>query len=109
MGGGYSLDGARLEPSLRAAVINDGHLVTDPGSIKKIHAAGLVFVPARIGVAVEDVQKFEPTLEQQGKKVAIVIHPDAGHGFESEPQNRISRRGCRRSIEAHHELPGEHA
>src|ERR1700688_611077 len=38
MGGGYSLDVALLEPQLAAAVINYGHLITDPSELKKINA-----------------------------------------------------------------------
>ncbi|MGC2819602.1 MAG: dienelactone hydrolase family protein, partial [Candidatus Sulfotelmatobacter sp.] len=36
MGGGYALDVAIDEPTLAADVINYGHLVTDPDTIKKI-------------------------------------------------------------------------
>src|SRR5437879_957508 len=39
MGGGYSLDLALQEPTLRAAVIHYGHLATDPEQQKKINAA----------------------------------------------------------------------
>src|SRR3974390_3121235 len=35
MGGGYSLDVALQEPTLAAAVINYGHLATDPEALKK--------------------------------------------------------------------------
>jgi carboxymethylenebutenolidase len=52
MGGGYSLDMALQEPTLRA-----------------------------------DVKKFEQSLKQLGKKVDIVIYPDAGHAFEN-PNNK---------------------
>src|SRR5207245_8474181 len=38
MGGGYALDVALQEPTLAAAVINYGHLATDPESMKKIHS-----------------------------------------------------------------------
>src|ERR1700740_546280 len=39
MGGGYSLDVALQESTLRATVINYGHLATDPESLKKINAS----------------------------------------------------------------------
>jgi carboxymethylenebutenolidase len=39
------------------------------------------------GIAVEDVKKFEQALKKQGKKVEIVIYPDAGHGFQN-PNNK---------------------
>jgi len=92
MGGGYALDVALLEPSLRADVINYGHLATDPGSIEKIHAAVLgIFGGQDKGIAVEDVKKFEQALKQQGNKVEIVIYPDAGHAFEN-PNNKTGYR-----------------
>jgi len=92
MGGGYALDLAILEPSLRADVINYGHLATDPGSIEKIHAAVLgIFGGQDRGIPVEDVKKFEQALKQQGQKVEIVIYPDAGHAFEN-PNNKAGYR-----------------
>ena len=92
MGGGYALDVALLEPSLRADVINYGHLATDPGSIAKIHAAVLgIFGGQDRGIPVDDVKKFEQALKQQGNKVEIVIYPDAGHAFEN-PNNKTGYR-----------------
>jgi carboxymethylenebutenolidase len=92
MGGGYSLNLALQEPALRAAVINYGHLATDPESLKKINAAILgIFGGQDRGIPVEDVKKFEQTLKQRGKKVEIVIYPDAGHAFEN-PNNKTGYR-----------------
>jgi carboxymethylenebutenolidase len=92
MGGGYALDVAMLEPSLRADVINYGHLATDPGSIAKIHAAVLgIFGGQDKGISVDDVKKFEQALKQQGNKVEIVVYPDAGHAFEN-PNNKTGYR-----------------
>ena len=92
MGGGYALDVALLEPSLRADVINYGHLATDPGSIAKIHAAVLgIFGGQDKGISVDDVKKFEQALKQQGNKVEIVVYPDAGHAFEN-PNNKTGYR-----------------
>lgn len=88
MGGGYSLDMALQEPTLRADVINYGHLATDTESLKKINAAILgSFGGKDRGIPVDDVKKFEQTLKQLGKKVEIVIYPDAGHAFEN-PNNK---------------------
>jgi carboxymethylenebutenolidase len=88
MGGGYSLDVALEEPTLKADVINYGHLVTDPGSMAKIQAAILgLFGGQDHGIPVEDVKKFEQTMKQQGKKIDVVIYPEAGHGFEN-PKNK---------------------
>jgi carboxymethylenebutenolidase len=88
MGGGYSLDMALQEPTLRADVINYGHLATDTDSLKKINASILgIFGGKDRGIPVDDVKKFEQTLKQLGKKVEIVIYPDAGHAFEN-PNNK---------------------
>lgn len=92
MGGGYSLDVALQEPALTATVINYGHLATDPGSLKNINAALLgIFGGQDRGISVDDVKKFEQTLKQQGKKIEVVIYPDAGHGFEN-PNNTAGYR-----------------
>lgn len=94
MGGGYSLDVALQEPTLKADVINYGHLATDPESIAKINASVLgIFGAQDRGISVDDVKKFEQTLKQQGKKVEIVIYPDAGHGFEN-PNNKDGYRAA---------------
>lgn len=88
MGGGYSLDVALQEPSLAADVINYGHLAVDENSLKKINAPMLgIFGGKDRGIPVEDVKKFEQTLKQSGKKIEIVIYPDAGHAFEN-PNNK---------------------
>jgi carboxymethylenebutenolidase len=92
MGGGYSLDVALQEPTLKAAVINYGHLATDPDSLKKINAAILGnFGGQDQGIPAADVKKFEQTLKQDGKKVDIKIYPDAGHAFEN-PNNKSGYR-----------------
>jgi carboxymethylenebutenolidase len=92
MGGGYSLDVALQEPTLRAAVINYGHLATDADSLKKINAAILgLFGGKDGGIPVDDVNKFEQTLKQDGKKIEVKIYPDAGHAFEN-PNNKTGYR-----------------
>src|SRR5437868_12061584 len=88
MGGGYSLDVALQETTLTAAVINYGHLAVDADSLKKINAPILgIFGGKDRGIPVEDVKKFEQQLKQMGKKVEIIIYPDAGHAFEN-PNNK---------------------
>lgn len=90
MGGGYSLDVALAEPALAATVINYGHLASD--SLGKINASILgIFGAQDHGIPVEDVRKFEQGLKQAGKKVEIVIYPDAGHGFQN-PNNKTGYR-----------------
>jgi carboxymethylenebutenolidase len=92
MGGGYSLDVALQEPTLAAAIINYGHLATDPDSLKKINAAILgIFGGQDRGIPVDDVKKFRETLERLGKKVEVKIYPDAGHAFEN-PNNKTGYR-----------------
>jgi carboxymethylenebutenolidase len=94
MGGGYSLNVALQEPTLKADVINYGHLATDPESIAKINASVLGFFGAQDrGISVDDVKKFEQALKQQGKKAEIIIYPDAGHGFEN-PNNKDGYRAA---------------
>ena len=56
--------------------------------MKKINASILgIFGGKDRGIPVEDVKKFEQQLKQMGKKVEIVIYPDAGHAFEN-PNNK---------------------
>jgi len=88
MGGGYSLDVARQEPTLAADVINYGHLATDPEALKKINAPILgLFGAQDRGIPPEDVKKFGQQMDQLGKKIDITIYPDAGHAFEN-PNNK---------------------
>jgi len=88
MGGGYSLDAALLEPELAAAVINYGHLATDPSELQKIKAPILGnFGGQDRGIPPEDVKKFQQSLAQLGKKADIKIYPEAGHAFEN-PNNK---------------------
>src|SRR5579885_848687 len=92
MGGGYSLDVALQEPTLKADVINYGHLATDPASIEKIHAAVLgLFGGQDRGIPVDDVRKFEQLMKDKGKTINVVIYSDAGHAFEN-PNNKTGYR-----------------
>jgi carboxymethylenebutenolidase len=85
MGGGYSLDVALQEPDLAATVINYGHLATDPEALKKINAPILgLFGAQDRGITPDDVHKFEASMKRLGKKIAVHIYDDAGHGFENE-------------------------
>lgn len=92
MGGGYSLQTALLEPGLAATVINYGRLATEPENLKKLNAPILgIFGGQDRGISVDDVKKFEAALKQLGKKVEIVVYPDAGHAFEN-PNNKTGYR-----------------
>ncbi len=87
-GGGYSLNLALAEPKLHTAVINYGHLATDPAALAKINASILgIFGGQDRGITADDVRKFEQALKKAGKKVEIHIYPDAGHAFEN-PNNK---------------------
>jgi carboxymethylenebutenolidase len=84
MGGGYSLDLAIADPALAADVINYGHLATDPARLQQIHAPILgLFGAQDKGIPPADVRTFEQDLKASGKKVEVVIYPDAGHAFEN--------------------------
>ncbi len=88
MGGGYSLDLAINDPQLAAAVINYGHLASEPDTLKKINAPILgLFGGKDRGIPAEDVQKFADQLKKLGKSVEVKIYPDAGHAFEN-PNNK---------------------
>jgi carboxymethylenebutenolidase len=91
MGGGFSLDVSLQEPTLRAVVINYGHLVTDPQSLKQINASVLGLFGAHDQGITPGVPKFESSLKELGKSVDIKIYPDAGHGFEN-PVNKDNYR-----------------
>lgn len=87
MGGGYSLDVALQEPTLKADVINYGHLATDNAALAKINAPIIGFFGAQDkGITPDDVKKFEGQMKTLGKKVDVTIYPDAGHAFEN-PNN----------------------
>jgi carboxymethylenebutenolidase len=88
MGGGYSLDLALLDPKLAAAVINYGHLATEPETLKKINAPILgIFGGLDKGIPPDAVNQFADQLKKLGKTVEVKIYPDAGHAFEN-PNNK---------------------
>jgi carboxymethylenebutenolidase len=92
MGGGHALDLALQEPTLAAAVINYGRLTTDPAKLKNINAASLgIFGGQDRGIPVADVRQFEKQMKELGKKIEVVIYPDAGHAFEN-PNNKAGYR-----------------
>jgi carboxymethylenebutenolidase len=88
MGGGYALNLALSDPKLKAAVINYGHLATDPANLAKINAAVLGnFGGLDKGIPPESVKAFEAALKKDGKNADIKIYDDAGHAFEN-PNNK---------------------
>jgi carboxymethylenebutenolidase len=93
MGGGYALDLAIAEPRLKAAVINYGHLATDPERQKAINASILgIFGGKDRGIPVADVRKLEEQVKSVGETIEIIVYPDAGHAFEN-PNNKAGYRG----------------
>ena len=88
MGGGYALNLAIADPKLKVAVINYGHLATDPANLAKINAPILgIFGGQDRGITPADVQTFEAAMKKAGKPVEIKIYDDAGHAFEN-PNNK---------------------
>lgn len=84
MGGGYAFDLAVLDPKLKVAVVNYGHLAADDATLKKIHASILgIFGGKDQGIPVDDIDKFESQMKALDKKVEIHIFPNAGHAFEN--------------------------
>ena len=89
MGGGYAFDLAVLDPKLKVAVVNYGHLAADDATLKKIHASILgIFGGKDQGIPVADINKFESQMRALGKKVEIHIFPDAGHAFENSENKK---------------------
>lgn len=85
MGGGYALDLALDQPKLKVAVINYGHLATDPAQLAKINAAILgLFGGQDRGIPPDSVNAFQSELKKLGKNIDTHIYPDAGHAFENE-------------------------
>ena len=92
MGGGYALDLAIADPKLAAAVINYGHLATEPETLKKINAPILgIFGGLDKGIPPESVNKFAEQMKALGKNVEVKIYDDAGHAFEN-PNNKTGYR-----------------
>jgi carboxymethylenebutenolidase len=76
------------------AILNYGHLATDPEAIKKINASILgLFGGQDRGITPEDVHKFEAAMKLAGKKIVVKIYEDAGHAFEN-PSNKEGYRAA---------------
>ena len=88
MGGGYALMLATAEPRLAAGVINYGHLMTDPKTIKSIKVPLLGnFGADDRGIPAADVNAFEASLKKAGKSADFKVYPGAGHAFMN-PNNK---------------------
>ena len=92
MGGGFALQLAIAEPSLKAVAINYGALDTDPAQLKKIHAAMLGnFGALDRGITPQDVQTFSAEMKKLGHPVDFKEYADAGHAFQN-PNNKAGYR-----------------
>jgi carboxymethylenebutenolidase len=84
MGGGYAIQLAVAEPSLKAVAVNYGALPTDKTALANIHAdvignfGGLDRV-----ITPDSVHAFETAMQALGKPVDAKIYADAGHAFEN--------------------------
>lgn len=88
MGGGYALDLGIEEPKLAGIVINYGHLVTNPNTIRSIKPPILGnFGAEDRGILPKDVHEFEQALTREGKVADIKIYDKAGHAFMN-PSNK---------------------
>ena len=92
MGGGFALQLAIHEPTLKAVSINYGALATDPAELSKVHAAVVGnFGGLDHGIPAASVDAFAAQLNKQGTPVSVKIYPDAGHAFEN-PNNKTGYR-----------------
>ena len=88
MGGGFALQLAIHDPTLKAVSINYGALATDPADLGNIHAAVVGnFGGQDHGIPAASIDAFEAQLKKQGVPVSMKIYPDAGHAFEN-PNNK---------------------
>lgn len=101
MGGGYSLALALAEPTLSAAVINYGRLVTDDAAIASLKVPLLGnFGGQDQGIPPASVKEFESKAKSHGKDVDFKIYPDAGHGFASSTDSKVFRPDDARDADA---------
>jgi carboxymethylenebutenolidase len=91
MGGGYSLQLALNDPSIRACVMCYGRVVTDAKALQPLKASVLgVFGEQDMGIPIKEVRKFEESAKQDGKSVQIFTY-EAGHGFMRPGNNPAYR------------------
>ncbi len=92
MGGGFALQLAIAEPSLRAVAINYGSLPTDKAALGHVHAAVLGNFGAQDkGITPDDVTAFTAAMKSLGNSPDVKEYDDAGHGFEN-PNNKAGYR-----------------
>lgn len=101
MGGGYSLQLALNNHTLKACVICYGRVVTEPEKLKPLAARVLgIFGEEDKGIPAKSVREFEAALKKEGRKVErIHIFAEAGHGF-MRPANGASKNPAYRETQA---------
>ena len=97
MGGGYAFDLAVLDPKLKVAVINYGHLAADDATLKKIHASILgIFGGKDQGIPVADVNKFESAdARRSTRKLKFTSFPTPGTPSRTGTMKRDTGRKTR--------------
>ena len=91
-GGGYALQLAIADPSVKAAAINYGRLTTDTTDLKRIHAALLGnFGGLDRGIPPSAVHAFVDSLHSVGKSIDVKVYPDANHAFENPYDTKVYR------------------
>jgi carboxymethylenebutenolidase len=89
MGGGYSLAAALNIPSLDAAVVCYGRLVTEKSEIGKLSCPVLgIFGDQDRGIPPSSVKDFEKAAHSLGKEVHMIIYPNVGHAFMNPNNTR---------------------
>ena len=83
LGGGWSLDAARLFPDrVSAAIVYYGRVSDDEGRLADIGSPVLAFFGERDrGIKVESVRRFESAMHRLRKDLTLRIYEDTGHGF----------------------------
>jgi carboxymethylenebutenolidase len=101
MGGGYSLQLALHNHTLKACVICYGRVVTEPEKLKPLAARVLgIFGEEDKGIPAKSVREFNAALKTAGKKVErIHIFAEAGHGF-MRPANGTTKNPAYRETQA---------
>jgi carboxymethylenebutenolidase len=101
MGGGYSLQLALHNHTLKACVICYGRVITDSDKLKPLAARVLgIFGEEDKGIPAKSVREFESALKKEGRKVErINIFADAGHGF-MRPTNGSTKNPAYRESQA---------
>jgi len=84
MGGTYSFSLATVDPALKVVVVHFPTKVPDESAIlEKVNARVLgVFAGKDKVMPLKDARLLEERMKSLGKKIEIVVYPDAGHGFE---------------------------